>query len=281
VLVYHGLTERSPRRSLREVSVRAFRAQLAHLRRHYEVVALDELVSDPRGRVALTFDDDLRSHATVASPLLREAGLPATFFLTGGALEGPFRHWWHDLDAIDRAGTFAAATEALASDWPWVREAGRIRHLEQAIEALPPRQLDRLASRLRELAPAAAGDPGLQGPGIAELTEAGFGIGFHTLAHHSLQTLDDTSLAAAMADGRKQLEQAAGAPTQAIAYPYGRADARVAAAARAAGFRLGLTCGGGAVLASDPPLLLERLDPSGFGERDGLFALAFARTAAG
>ena len=42
-----------------------------------------------------------------------------------------------------------------------------------------------------------------------------------------------------MDDGRKELSAAAGKPLLAIAYPHGRADARVANAARRAGLRSG------------------------------------------
>ena len=53
-----------------------------------EVLAFDRSPAGHRKRpaVALTFDDDLPSHAEYALPVLREVGVPAAFFLTDGHL---------------------------------------------------------------------------------------------------------------------------------------------------------------------------------------------------
>jgi peptidoglycan/xylan/chitin deacetylase (PgdA/CDA1 family) len=47
--------------------------------------------------VALTFDDGYLDNATVAAPMLRHAGLPATFFLVPEFLGGKSRPWWEEL----------------------------------------------------------------------------------------------------------------------------------------------------------------------------------------
>jgi peptidoglycan/xylan/chitin deacetylase (PgdA/CDA1 family) len=91
---------------------------------------------------------------------------------------------------------------------------------------------------------------------------AGCEIGFHTRRHDVLPELDDARLAAAMHVGPDALVAAAGAPLRAIAYPHGAADARVAAAARAAAFGLGVTTEPDAVVAGSDPLLLGRIYPS-------------------
>jgi peptidoglycan/xylan/chitin deacetylase (PgdA/CDA1 family) len=91
--------------------------------------------------------------------------------------------------------------------------------------------------------------------------EAGFEVGFHTLRHPSLPTLDDGSLAAAITEGRDALERAAGTPIATIAYPHGDADDRVADAARAAGYRFGFAAYGGTITDRSDPLLLDRRYP--------------------
>ena len=63
---------------------------------------------------------------------------------------------------------------------------------------------------------------------VERLAAAGFEIGFHTLHHDPLPSLDDPALAEAMIEGKDALERAAGTPIVAIAYPYGDADQRVA-----------------------------------------------------
>jgi len=43
----------------------------------------------PPGRFALTFDDGMHDNATAALPLLRELGVPATFYITTGMVGAP------------------------------------------------------------------------------------------------------------------------------------------------------------------------------------------------
>ncbi len=86
VITYHGvgraLAGEDPHELL--VSEEAFRAQMAFLARHRNVVPLQALVQGrPRGRkptVAITFDDAYRSVLHVAAPILREYGLASTVF---------------------------------------------------------------------------------------------------------------------------------------------------------------------------------------------------------
>jgi peptidoglycan/xylan/chitin deacetylase (PgdA/CDA1 family) len=87
-------------------------------------------------------------------------------------------------------------------------------------------------------------------------------IGFHTRRHHVLPTLDDASLAAALQDGRAELETWAGGRVVTIAYPHGKADERVAAAARTAGFEVGFTGEAAGIGSAANPLLLGRHTPS-------------------
>lgn len=80
-----------------------FDEQLARLRRGREVLPLQEfgrLLA--RGRLparaaAITFDDGYACNALVAAPILRAHGLPATFFLTTGALGTDREFWWDEL----------------------------------------------------------------------------------------------------------------------------------------------------------------------------------------
>jgi peptidoglycan/xylan/chitin deacetylase (PgdA/CDA1 family) len=87
-------------------------------------------------------------------------------------------------------------------------------------------------------------------------------VGFHTLRHHPLDSLGATSLATALHDGRDRLETLAAAPVDTIAYPHGRTNGTVAAAARDAGFRIGFSAQGLPVRPGDDPLLIPRITPS-------------------
>ena len=87
-LGYHriGDPQGDPERELvpRLASAR-FESQLRHLRRHYRPVTASRLREAIGARrrgervpVAVTFDDDLGSHAEVAKPILARANVPAT-----------------------------------------------------------------------------------------------------------------------------------------------------------------------------------------------------------
>ncbi len=73
-----------------------------------------------------------------------------------------------------------------------------------------------------------------------------------------------------------RLELATGTPIDQIAYPHGAADARVAAAARAAGYKLGLTNQAARISRGCDPMLLGRFAPGR--ATLGEFALNLART---
>ena len=81
-------------------------------------------------------------------------------------------------------------------------------------------------------------------------------------------------------DGRERLEDISGRRLRTLAYPFGVADARVADAARAAGFQTGYTLAAVPVLAHDDPLLLGRFQPSfASADRTGAGARPRAREA--
>jgi SAM-dependent methyltransferase len=142
-----------------------------------------------------------------------------------------------------------------------------------AMEALPAAERDGLAERLAAAGGGAGGEaaglPGAAAGGdsarlapadIARIAAAGHEIGFHTRGHRVLTELPDDELAHELADGRDELAAAAGAPVELIAYPFGVADARVAAAARSAGYGAGFTVAPAAVTPASDPLLLPRVD---------------------
>jgi peptidoglycan/xylan/chitin deacetylase (PgdA/CDA1 family) len=93
-----------------------------------------------------------------------------------------------------------------------------------------------------------------------------------------LPLLPDEALGRALREGRDALAEAAGREIDLIAYPHGRADERVACAAREAGFRLGFVTGRAGVTADTDSHLVPRLVPP---LSEGSFALRAARAVAG
>jgi peptidoglycan/xylan/chitin deacetylase (PgdA/CDA1 family) len=283
-LVYHRVADPQgdPERELVPAyGARLFESHLRRLKACYRVVPASELlpiaIARRRGQrfpVAVTFDDDLRSHVEAAMPALRRHGLPATFFLCGASLHGPHRFWWERLQAAADSG--AAVESLLPADAAAPRDApaGAIHAVGSAIEELAPDERAAVARRLESQLGPDPGDSGIRAEDARTLAAAGLEIGFHTLRHEPLPQLDERALAEAMSDGRAALSEVAGSELTVISYPHGKADERVAAAARSAGYAFGFTTSGEKVRPGDDPLLLGRLYPT-FGS-PGRFALQVA-----
>lgn len=290
VLGYHGVAPVAgdPRRELvPALAASIFRGQLDHVRRYYDVVSIDDLRARIAARapgepvpVAITFDDDLSCHVQYAAPALLERSMPAAFFLTGRTLDGARAFWWQDLQLVADRGPEALeqARDRLAQRWPWAAERGDIHALARTIEGLRATDRRAVEAELRQIAGEAVPEPGLSAAAVRELASAGLNIGFHTGDHDALQTLDADELAEAMRAGAPELEAVVGGPLTAIGYPHGRADMRVAHAAREAGYKLGFTWTGGAVRDDDSPLLVDRVDT--WADSVDAFAWRIARAAA-
>lgn len=76
---------------------------------------------------------------------------------------------------------------------------------------------------------------------IKALQQQGFSFHSHTRHHPRLTRLDDQALADELAGSRQALSMLLGTNVDILAYPYGDHDARVADAARAAGYRAAFT----------------------------------------
>lgn len=290
-LMYHDVSDdRDPPRDrvVPPLSVELLRAELAHLRDTYDVVSIHDLrprmtARRPGGRfpVALTFDDDLSSHHRLVAPILREFGIPATFFLTGATLDGPVAFWWHDLDALFVRGGehWRRVGEAVQSTWGPTGGELTLPVLARSVETLAPDRRDAFAHQLREILAEPPTDQGLAEHDVRALADDGFEVGFHTRHHRLLQTLDDAGLHQAMREGADRLREATGRPLRAIAYPHCRPpDLRVAAASSAAGFELGFICNDHGLGHESHPLLLDRVD--GWRPSLGSFAMRLARVIA-
>lgn len=80
---------------------------------------------------------------------------------------------------------------------------------------------------------------------LREVSEHGVEIGSHTVSHAHLPALGEEELGRELRESRERIEDQLRRPCRLLAYPYGQHDARVRAAARAAGYT--------AAFALDPP----------------------------
>ncbi len=214
-----------------------FAEHAEHLGRLGCVVPLEEVMGTGRTpTVAITFDDGYADNATTAAPVLEQAGLPATYFITTGRLGGR-AFWWDEL------------ATALLADRPMsegidVRVAGRplwlalndsraretsLRFLHRRLRPLPPDEVvavvEEVAQRLDAPAPPVdeRSMTDEQVSGLARLQHAQ--IGAHTRTHLQLAGQSEALQRSEILGSVQDLSQLLGRPVTTFAYPFGTARA--------------------------------------------------------
>jgi peptidoglycan/xylan/chitin deacetylase (PgdA/CDA1 family)/SAM-dependent methyltransferase len=279
ILHYHQVAARTPDVHRLAVSPAEFRAQMVWLQRHCRVMPLAELAESvrtrtiPPGTVAVTFDDGYADNLEVASPILADLGLPATFFVLLPSADGASAFWWDTLEGIllgdapvppvleteldgaaivlptrtadERLSAYEAVYPILAASASEPRDAVIRRLLTWAARPVPVRP------DCRRLAPSdlvrLAGRPG-------------HAIGAHGVQHLRLPLQPPEIQHAEIEGGRLALSRLLGRPIIAFAYPFGDHGEATVSLARDAGFALGVTCVRREVRPGDDLLRLPRIE---------------------
>ncbi|MCC7047852.1 MAG: polysaccharide deacetylase family protein [Alphaproteobacteria bacterium] len=251
------------------VSTDFFADCLRFFRRHYDVVSLGDVVRAtadgarlPTRGLLITFDDGWSDNLRYAAPALRARGLPAVVFVTVDAVASPDAAWWQErIYAAYRTGAMTpqrhaaldAAIGAAVQPGAWVERPDEPPVLS-LIARLSTLDAARRASLIADLPPREQGTRMMLTPAeLAALGQAGIELGVHGFSHAPLTMLADPG--DDLARARDGLRGMAGgiACLDALAYPHGRYDERVQAAAE----RLGYT----AIFTSDEHI--NRLQPGG------------------
>jgi len=106
ILLYHRVinTEYDPHELA--VSPGSFVAQMRYLKKNYNIISLDKLVSYlkqrriPSKSVVITFDDGYVDNYLCARPILEELEIPATFFIVSSYVNTNRLFWWDRLARI-------------------------------------------------------------------------------------------------------------------------------------------------------------------------------------
>jgi peptidoglycan/xylan/chitin deacetylase (PgdA/CDA1 family) len=285
VLLYHRVATPPADPHRLAVAPDAFRAEMRHLRDEYDLVPLAELVADtgrsrPSGLVAVTFDDGYVDNATVASPILSELGIPATFLVTTERLDEPYAFWWDTLARLvltswgpNRPPTFTVmlpdGPRTLHGDTAGDRRAAHDA-IYHAIAGSPGELRERTMDDLRRLFGEAGPDPEarrMTGAEVAEVARRpGHSVGAHTVRHLMLPQQPPEIRRLEIEESRRCLEALIGSAVTSLSYPFGAIDADTREAARAAGIELALTCGDAPLPRHPDRLALPRLDPASRGD---------------
>ena len=249
ILAYHNVVddrETVPGLSA-HLGVSDFQRQMDVIARHAHVIPLEELLSGSGGGrkplVAITFDDGYRGSLELATPVLEERGLPATFFLAPGLMaSGP--PWWDSLE-FEGWERFDTVFRELEASGPQVRAWA-------SGEGIATRDLPRsFAIAPEEEALSLSGHPTIT-------------VGSHSWSHPNLVALDPDALREELDRPREWLERRFPNAVPWLAYPYGLNSAEVRSAAVEAGYTGAVSIQGGWVPRPFDRFALPRLNiPSG------------------
>jgi peptidoglycan/xylan/chitin deacetylase (PgdA/CDA1 family) len=291
---YHYVAENAPDapRAIFPITTQALAAQIELLASQFELVSRDQLLAAvageralPERACALTFDDGLRCQVELALPVLERLGVPAIFFVPGAPLAEDRVLDVHKLHALRERLDEAEFARRLDE----VLEQGRVRRPDVSDEqaAIHYRYDTPAAARVKFLLNIAlprearrqavkalfvdefpdertfAGELYADRPQIVQLELEHAAIGAHSYGHEPLASLADDELDLDLARVTQLLRDLTGVAPRAFSYPYGTpatVDARVAARARAAGYRAAFTMERATNGTLDEPLLLARLD---------------------
>jgi len=253
ILTYHSFGASTEHPYINRLPPSRLIAQLDHLARHFEIVSLEDGLSQlanaegaPRGRpmLVVTVDDGYSDNYEILFPILRERTIPATIFVATDYMDSGRLPWPTRISAL----LFFARATTLGPPWNLSiattvqrHHAGRI--LRMRMSALDHAERDSVIEELsRTLAPAPFTPlRPLTWSQVRAMSLGGIKFGSHTQWHGWLDRVSPAELDAELSLSRRRLETETDAPCHSIAYPNGNWNAAVAAATAKVGYRYALT----------------------------------------
>lgn len=220
------------------VSEEQFEQQIEYLSRNHHCIGLDDAVTRlqrgtlPRGSVIVTFDDGYRDNL-LALPILERYSVPATIYVTTGAVARTRTMWWDEQEAA------LAAMSSLPT--PALKQRA-FDDLNRRFKSMTPAQQDALMEQYRGHFDH---ETILSWDEVRSLDRHPLmTIGAHTVDHHVLTQLSAPELEYQLVTSRRELEHQLGHSVEHFAYPFGRAEhaaRREFVAAARAGFKSAVT----------------------------------------
>lgn len=231
VFSYHQVFERNDPLRRGEPDRAEFRGDVETIGRVFNVLPLPEAVERlsagnlPSRAACITFDDGYANNHELAAPILERAGLPATIYIAGGAVDAGVM--WNDLiiEAVRIQGS-GCIVDDLGELGNGVRghddAATLIDHILKRLKYQPMKKRWAIAEAFfrtntgRDL-------PRLmmERAAIADLARRGFDIGGHTIQHPILKELADEEARGEITGCRRWVEEVTGQAATSFAYPNG------------------------------------------------------------
>lgn len=214
-----------------------FKAQVELVRSRFRVITIAETLrvlaaGQPTEPLALiTFDDGYRDNFTTAFPILRELGVPATFFLPTDFIGTSKIQWWDEIAWLVR---HTGVDEIAVSFTPHPIRVRRdqigltIRRVLTAFKRAPSsgeQKLAELRTALRASMPQSVIEQLFMSWDEArQMRAGGMDIGSHSHSHRILAHLSLEEQASELRNSKAILERELGETVPSIAYPVGAHD---------------------------------------------------------
>lgn len=242
----------------------------------FNVLPLDTAVSLlqsgslPERAAVITFDDGYADNRTVALPILKKHGLPATFFIATGFLDGG--RMWNDtiIEAVRIASTPSLNLEKLGlgrhANGSLAEKRGAIKGIIDQIKYLPREQRSDLTETIaRELGVVAPNNLMMTSQQVREMHDAGMQIGAHTINHPILARTGLAEAEHEIRTSKEHLESLLDVPVTLFAYPNGKPGqdylAEHCRIVRDAGFQAAVSTGWGSATINTDVYQLPRFTP--------------------
>jgi len=232
-IVIHHRVIPEPDLLLGSGGLQEFETGLNHLVRNFNVLPLSEAVNRlqngtlPRCAACITFDDGYADNAEIALPLLQKYGVPATFFVASGFLDGG--RMWNDTviesvrlasgDKLDLSSINLGIHAITTLEQRQKALTFLINHLKYLPHDARALQVEKLSAIISARLP---DDLMMTAAQVRQLHDAGMEIGAHTITHPILASIDDAAAWTEITDGKARLEAITGARVRLFAYPNGK-----------------------------------------------------------
>ncbi|MBO3704811.1 MAG: polysaccharide deacetylase family protein [Candidatus Accumulibacter sp.] len=254
----------------------AFERRMQWLRTWFHVLPLDEAVlrlreqSLPARAAAVSFDDGYADNYHVALPILQRLGVPATFFVATGYINGG--RMWNDTitEAVRHCGKATLDLSGAGLGTHDISSAEAMRRttavLLDGLKYKAARERSQAADYVAQVAgcrlPA---DLMMTSEQVRAMRRAGMLIGAHTVTHPILARLDPDEARREVVNSRDHLEDLLQDRVGLFAYPNGRPSvdyrAEDAESVRGLGFDAAVTTAWGVADAGSDRMQLPRFTP--------------------
>ena len=290
VLMYHKVMPWNEGKSAAfegmQVDPATFERQMAYLKNHFHLLALDDLRRHIRNRIPVppnsclvTFDDGWKDNYLHAYPVLNRYKIPAVVFLSVGH-NGTRKRFWQERtfaaligireaaarnrDVLDRKRhlPIGMKVEELAA-WPESKFREEVRERIRSLKKLPLSRIEPIVDELAECAGTYSYDEGeafLSWEDVLTMSRGGIDFGSHGMCHEILTNLSLEEVREEVRTSKAIIEERIQKSVYSFSYPNGNYDPVVRKCVEECGYEIAFGTSRGFVGPEDDPLSLKRVN---------------------